>query len=211
MRVYQNLLLALAVLVALTSIVSAQNPAVRALRTGTDEERGVFNSLKAELSIFKLNRAARQQMTPEQKLFEKQAKALKKETEAALKLKNKKEEAIKKAEQKLADQVAKSKKKMDALEAKQLKAMKKLSEKEALKKVEALNKQDDSYNLLLVVKKTPEQLEKQFQPGFKTLIKQGIDPTTSENFKYLQNYWFIYYNRYPNKAKIALKTISTAA
>ncbi|KAG1689943.1 hypothetical protein DVH05_001773 [Phytophthora capsici] len=210
MRLYQNLLLALAILVALSSIASAQNPAVRSLRSGTDEERGFIDKLSAELSIFKLNRAARQKMTPTEKLAEKHAKETAKRAEAALKASNKKSEAVKKALQKQADEAVKAQAKADKLKAKQLAAMEKLNTKELAKKAAAVDKQDDMYNGLLKAKVTPEKLEERFQPGFDALVKKGIDPTTSENFKHLQNYWTIYYNRYPDKMKVALKSLSTA-
>ncbi|KAL3657602.1 hypothetical protein V7S43_017569 [Phytophthora oleae] len=207
MRLYQNLLLALAFLVAVSSMVSAQS-AARSLRTGTtDEERGIIDKLSTELSFLKLNRAARQKMTPEEKLIEKQAKATAKRAADALKAQTKAENRVTKALKKQADQVAKSEKKVGALKTKQLEAMSKLKTKEMEKQAKALAKQDGIYNRWLVANKKPDEVEAKFQPGFDSLAKRGIDPTTSENFKHLENYWTVYYNRYPELLPVALKTV----
>ncbi|KAG7379826.1 hypothetical protein PHYPSEUDO_008094 [Phytophthora pseudosyringae] len=204
------LFLALAFLFALSSAISAQVPASadalsdnmnrnRFLRTSetTDEERGIsLDALRSELSFMKLNWAARHKESAEVKLLTKQAKSQTKLEDTLAKNKIKVDAKAARAQQKVEAQALKAQQKLAAHKAKAEQQLEALKAKELQKKAKELAKNDKRYNQWLVADETPDDVFKNFK--FDKMVKKGIDPTTSPNYKHYENYQVVFHNRYPN-------------
>ncbi|KAG6943811.1 hypothetical protein JG688_00017419 [Phytophthora aleatoria] len=208
MRPYKTLLLALAFLFTLQchllasadslDFASNNQNGIRSLRTAetNGEERGLIDGLRSELSIMKLNWAARQKMSPEDKFIAKKAKELSKLEDNLAKTTGKLNAKVAKAQQKLDEQAIKAEQKLAAKKDKAQQQLEVLQEKEIAKLAKQAAKEDKTYNQWLLANKTPEDIYKKFK--FEKLAKKGIDPTTNANFKHYENYLFIYHARYPN-------------
>ncbi|OWY92580.1 RxLR effector protein [Phytophthora megakarya] len=202
MRSYKNLLLAVVVLVALSSVTSAQDPVnqktIRSLRTGTtdQEERGPLDWVRNEIAFLKLNRASKQTMTKEQKLANTQLASKNAKVAKNEKANNKVADQIKKLEDKQKELLRKQEDARLAQLARHEKKMEKVRKQEVAKANEILQKQDHQFNLWLVRRVEPKDVEAKFLSTFKTLEDQKISVVDSPAFKALEEYYKVFHRRY---------------